>query len=164
MECAKCKKPATLACGGCRGSPILEGDAPIVHYCDTTCQKADWAQHKPTCQRLKDRTTLYRVADIARRLFLLHRELTWSQFDIQRVEKSGVNLFLRGEVRTCSETIPKLNSYSPGTTYNWMLMLTLPLFTDYGIRVLASRLQGIPISHVHDTRRQRCCVDLEGMH
>jgi hypothetical protein len=28
----------------------------------------------------------------------VHRELTWGQFDVQRIEKEGNNLFLRGEV------------------------------------------------------------------
>jgi hypothetical protein len=52
--------------------------------------------------------TLYRVANIAQKLFLLHRELTWGQFDVQRVEKSGDNLFLRGEV---SETLKAMPEY-----------------------------------------------------
>jgi hypothetical protein len=51
--------------------------------------------------------TLYRVADIAQKLFLLHRELTWGQLDVQRVEKSGDDLFLRGEVSVIFRKIPK---------------------------------------------------------
>jgi hypothetical protein len=107
MECANCQEPATLVCGACRRSPVLEGDAPIVHYCNAACQRADWAEHKPKCQDLKDRMILYRVAYIAQKLFLLHRELTWGQLDVQRVEKSGDNLFLRGEVSATFITIPK---------------------------------------------------------
>jgi hypothetical protein len=107
MECTNCQQPATLACGGCRGSPVLEGDAPIVHYCNATCQRANWAEHKSTCRRLQGRMTLYRVGDIAQRLFLLHRELTWGQFDVQRAEKSGDNLFLRGEVSATFKAMPK---------------------------------------------------------
>jgi hypothetical protein len=51
--------------------------------------------------------TLYHVTDIARKLFLLHREVTWSQFDVQRVEKSGDSLYLRGEVCATFIAIPK---------------------------------------------------------
>jgi len=107
MECANCQQPATLVCGGCKGPPVLEGDAPIAHYCNATCQRADWAKHKSTCRRFQDRMTLYRVADIAQKLFLLHRELTWGQLDVQRVEKSGDDLFLRGEVSAIFRKIPK---------------------------------------------------------
>jgi hypothetical protein len=49
--------------------------------------------------------TLYRVADIAQKLFLLHRELIWGQFDVQKVEKSGGNLFLRGTASAILEAI-----------------------------------------------------------
>ena len=97
MKCATCKKPATLACSGCKGATVLEGDAPPVHYCNEGCQKANWTQHKATCRRLQDRIVLYSVVEMAQRLFYVNRELTWIYLDIEKVEKVGKHLILRGK-------------------------------------------------------------------
>lgn len=56
MECAHCKKPATLACAGCKYYPQLSGDAQTVRYCGSDCQKSDWKNHKPECRRLSSCT------------------------------------------------------------------------------------------------------------
>ncbi|KAF4622713.1 hypothetical protein G7Y89_g14315 [Cudoniella acicularis] len=98
MKCANCNEPTTLACSGCQGSPVLEGDADIAYYCNATCQRANWKDHKPVCQLLKDRTKLYRVLAIAQRLWYIYRELTWAQLDIHSVEKSGEEFILRGTI------------------------------------------------------------------
>lgn len=87
-----------MACSRCRCAPTLPGDPPIPVYCDTTCQKGDLQSHKPKCDQLSDRTTLYRVTSLAQKLFYVHREFTWCT-DIQGVEKFGSNVFYRGEVR-----------------------------------------------------------------
>lgn len=75
-----------MACSGCKGAPVLEGDAPPVHYCNKTCQGADWPNHKPTCVRLRDRNILYRVESIAQKLWYLSREITWSTFQITWID------------------------------------------------------------------------------
>ena len=99
MQCAHCKGAATLACSSCKSSPALDGDAGIAHYCNALCQKSDWVNHKRTCRRLQDRTSLFRVAMTSQQLYYMFRELTWAQFELSGVEKSGENLILRGEVR-----------------------------------------------------------------
>lgn len=90
MKCANCKKPAKLACGGCRECPVLEGEVATARYCNVDCQKADWTRHKPTCLRLKDRQLLYRVASTAQQLWYISREHTWELvwyfFAIQSVD------------------------------------------------------------------------------
>ncbi len=98
MECSasNCKRQANLACSGCKGSLALDGDADVAHYCNSTCQKADWAHHKATCHRLRDYTTLYRVAATAQKLFYIYRELTWAQLDVKSVQEVEQNLILRG--------------------------------------------------------------------
>jgi MYND finger len=92
MSCTSCNKPAQLACSECKESPVLAGDDPRVRYCNTTCQKEDWPNHKPTCLRLKDRQTLYRVSSTAQRLFYMYREATWYNCEIIRVDKDGRDL------------------------------------------------------------------------
>ncbi|TVY91988.1 hypothetical protein LAWI1_G002664 [Lachnellula willkommii] len=87
-----------MECSRCKLSPILEGDAPIVHYCNRDCQRADWSQHKTLCRNLQDRTTLYRVATVAQKLYYICRELTWAQYDIQSVERAENKLILHGRV------------------------------------------------------------------
>jgi hypothetical protein len=106
MQCRKCKKPAKSACRGCRESPILDGDAPIAHYCSSACRKAHRSHHKAICLRLKDRTTLYRVAKMAQRLYYIYRELTWAQLKVDGVEKVGDDFVLRGTVRAPSAPRP----------------------------------------------------------
>ena len=92
MSCASCSKPAQLACAGCKESPVLPGDAPIIYYCNATCQKEDWLSHKLTCLRLKDRLLLYRVSSTVQRFFYMFREATWYVFDIKRVDKDDSEL------------------------------------------------------------------------
>jgi hypothetical protein len=79
-------------------SPVLDGDTAITHYCSAACQKADWSSHKPICQRLKDRTTLYRVSQVAQQLFYMYQEITWGLLDVQAVDKTEDELILRGQV------------------------------------------------------------------
>ncbi|TVY73161.1 hypothetical protein LSUE1_G005658 [Lachnellula suecica] len=78
-------------------APVIEGDAPVAHYCNSACMKADWNQHKVACLRLKDRTTLFRAASTAQKLFYFYRELSWMQFDVQSAETQEGHLILRGE-------------------------------------------------------------------
>ncbi|KAL2060846.1 hypothetical protein VTL71DRAFT_8898 [Oculimacula yallundae] len=96
MECANCKKPGKFACAQCEECPVTEGDSPIVHYCSAKCQKDDDVKHLPTCQRLQDRLTLYRVGRIAQKLFFIYKEITWSQLKIDAIEKRGQLVTLRG--------------------------------------------------------------------
>jgi hypothetical protein len=98
MECTACEKPATLVCGDCNGSPILEGDPPIAYYCNSVCQETHWTHHEPTCRRLQDRKALYMVGEMAQRLFYIHRDITWKSLDIGKVEKVGNNLIIRERV------------------------------------------------------------------
>jgi hypothetical protein len=39
--CGDCNKPASQACGRCRQ----------IFYCSVTCQKNNWASHKPSCKK-----------------------------------------------------------------------------------------------------------------
>jgi hypothetical protein len=101
-----------MACGGCKGAPIMEGDAEMAHYCSSGCQQANWTQHKPQCQRLQDRKTLYRIAATAQMFFYVYRELTLCEFDIKDVETDGEDLRLRGNVQTSSLCIILMRSMS----------------------------------------------------
>ncbi|KAF8853449.1 hypothetical protein BDZ45DRAFT_761761 [Acephala macrosclerotiorum] len=74
----------------------IEGDAPIAHYCGLECQQEHWTSHELTCIKLKDRTLLYRVIDTAQKLFFIHREMTWHEFDVDSVQKIEGHLVLRG--------------------------------------------------------------------
>lgn len=95
--CANCGIPAKLECSSCKDAPAID-DIPIVRYCNANCQRTHWNEHKSTCQRLRDRTTLYRVAGMAQRLFYVAQELCWIHFRIVNVEKDGIDLVLRGTV------------------------------------------------------------------
>lgn len=99
MECAKCRKPANLACSSCKDAPLLQGDSPVVHYCNAECQRSDWKRNKPTCNKLKDRKKLYRVMIIAQDLYYIYRELTWNQLVVEKIEKVHDGFIIRATVR-----------------------------------------------------------------
>lgn len=99
MDCAHCKKPATAACGRCKLAPVLPGDAEVAYYCSGECQKANWSKHKATCLRMKDRTTLYRVAELAQQLFYVMREMTWmkNKLFVESIQRDGKNVNMYGQ-------------------------------------------------------------------
>ncbi|KAE9376154.1 hypothetical protein N431DRAFT_502903 [Stipitochalara longipes BDJ] len=157
MECAICKKPATMACSDCKDSPALQGDRPIVYYCNSACQEANLPQHKTTCSRLQDRIALYRVSDLAQKLFFIHRELTWGQFDVQRVEESDIswpkdyrvfpsNLFKTEEDRTAALTLM-------GCIDAWQWMNE---FVAGMLKEVVTNCEHIIFKTKNDKRRTRC--------
>lgn len=56
-------------------------------------------KHKATYQPLQDRQKLYQVGAITQKMFLIGREQTQYQLQIDTVEKNGQVLTLRGKVR-----------------------------------------------------------------
>lgn len=62
-------------------------------YCDATCQKADWTNHKKVCKSLSARKRLYRAGDIVQRIFYVYREQAFEKL-ITKVEKEDDTLYL----------------------------------------------------------------------
>ena len=62
-------------------------------YCNSSCQKADWTNHKKLCKFLTTRKQLYRAGNIAQQIFYIYREHAFDEV-IVKVEKEGNTLYL----------------------------------------------------------------------
>ena len=76
-------------------------------------EETDRERHSVICHRLEDRRKLYRVAEIAQKLFYIHRELTCAKVEVKQVQRMGDTLVLWGSVR------------APGSSYCGCLALSL---------------------------------------
>ena len=89
-RCSRCGKAATLVCGGCKDLPAGRGNETTkTWYCSGTCQKEDWKLHKESCTMAKSRQLLYRAASIAKGLFYVHQENTFTWGFFRKIERHG---------------------------------------------------------------------------
>ena len=94
QQCAHCCKVATQICKGCAGAPdIGDGMSLKTFYCNTTCQKAHWSKHRPTCNRLSVRKKLYRAGGILQEIFYAYREITFDKM-FRKIERQGKDLYM----------------------------------------------------------------------
>lgn len=92
--CAHCSGRATQTCNGCVDAPLGEnGQTSNTYYCNTTCQNADWTNHKSICKVLSARKQLYRAGDTVQRIFYVYREHAFEKL-ITKVEKEDDTLYL----------------------------------------------------------------------
>lgn len=87
-----CSQVATLLCAICSETPCITSDPPVAQYCSTECQRADMLRHKEQCEKMLDRTTLYRVMDLALKQFYVFREMSWHAFMVEEVKRMGVKI------------------------------------------------------------------------
>lgn len=62
IACAKCKKPATQTCSGCKGGFNVRFEYTSTNYCSKTCQAKDRPTHKTHCKGTVYRYQLTKVA------------------------------------------------------------------------------------------------------
>jgi hypothetical protein len=89
-----CFHQALIVCGICNDAPHYVTDPPTAQYCSISCQKADLARHIRVCDRMLDRTTLFRAMEVAMKQLYIYRELSWHAFDLTglegRIDDDGV--------------------------------------------------------------------------
>ena len=91
-EADKCDNPectqlALIICAICNEAPLKSSYTPVTQYCSTECQRVDIARHKAVCDKMKDRTMLYRVMTVALKQFLVYREMTWHAFEVTSLRR-----------------------------------------------------------------------------
>lgn len=94
-RCSHCGKTASLKCGHCKAS----------WYCDVSCQKAHWSEHKPACKEADLDRTIHRAGQLLQDVFFLFREQLFDE-SIESIEDTGDTLFLRDRPRKPGTLIP----------------------------------------------------------
>lgn len=73
---------------------MIDNEQPVkTVYCNSACQKTDWALHKKRCKRLSARKQLYRAGDLVQRIFYVYWEQAYEKLII-KVEKDRDKLYL----------------------------------------------------------------------
>lgn len=107
-RCSNCGKHAIRTCMGCKNAPRY-GDFPRnIVYCNSSCQKLDWKNHKTACKKLQARKILYRAADTIQRAWYVFREHTFDN-NIKKIEEDGK--FLRLIDGPYDADIPKIGGH-----------------------------------------------------
>lgn len=91
--CSHCKKQASQTCNGCQNTP---GQTLVVYYCNTHCQKLDWANHKDFCNSLQAQRKLHRAGSILQAVCYIYREKILERFGI-KVDEKGGRMYVRSE-------------------------------------------------------------------
>ncbi|KAG4428558.1 hypothetical protein IFR05_015962 [Cadophora sp. M221] len=83
-ECVHCSGKASLVCSAC--AEAIEFDMIPTWYCTTECQKKDLENHKPYCDFIQDRNSVFKAVSVIHEVF---REVRDTLVAVSSVEMSN---------------------------------------------------------------------------
>jgi hypothetical protein len=119
--CTYCGKTTSIHCKACTDVDVNDGDRKVTYYCNSVCQKNDWASHSAACQSAQIEKVatkkLFRAGEILQEVFMATRANT---FDITIAElrkfKCGKYIIREGPKPDLSPNTISVNGDDPQAT------------------------------------------------
>ncbi|KAK4549521.1 hypothetical protein LTR36_006518 [Oleoguttula mirabilis] len=94
--CEACGRASTTRCAGCIEGLDHYGQPSPTYYCNKTCQKAHWTEHKADCKLANTRKVLYRGGELLQKAFYTFRDVAFD-LKITSVTKQGEALIVHDQ-------------------------------------------------------------------
>ena len=93
-----CSNRVRLFCETCYTAPVQRLDPPVAQYCSEDCMNQHREAHAPVCDKLQDRTALFRIVELAQNAFYVFREMNWHEIDVRAMEMRDDVIVINGKV------------------------------------------------------------------
>ena len=139
QPCASCGNPAELKCTRCKD----------VNYCNATCQRDHWSEHKKTCNLVNLERTIQRAGALLQKLFFIWRENTMSE--VIEIHEKGAKCIYFGWAKINHGKFKKLPDNTFDSEEQKKMVLSSGLCTEYVAyfsNILSKMLKGRVINFI----------------